>query len=132
MNTDPPAFKEETRLNRIIAAFSRHDVSAFPVLNEKSQLEGLLEARDLLNADISIKRSKLGEQAGETKKLRSATTFSLMQKNISRASPDTPIRGIIISMLEKGIPTAIIEKGGKVAGIVTPKLILKLLGQIGR
>lgn len=104
-------------------------VSRLPVLNEKGFLEGLLEARDLLDSDISIRRSRRGEQAGETKKLRSATTLSLIQKNVPLAKPDTPLREVIKSMAEKGVPTAIVEENGKVTGVVTPKLILKLLGK---
>ncbi len=104
-------------------------VSRLPVLNEKSGCEGLLEALDILNSNIPIKRQKRGEEAGEKKRLRSATTLSLLQKNVPLARPDTPVREIIKSMLEKGIPTAIVEEDGKVTGVVTPKLILKLLGK---
>ncbi len=125
----PYSISSSDTIATAVSVLRETGVSRLLVLNEKNGLEGLLEALDLLNSDISIRRSKLGEKAGETKKLRAATTLSLIQKNVPKASPDTPIRQVIKSMAEKKIPTTIIEKGGRVAGIVTPKLILKLLGK---
>jgi len=103
-------------------------VSRLLVTDKNGRLEGLLKALDLLNSDISIRKPKKGEKAGETKKLRSATTLSLLQKNVPVVSPSTPIRQAIKAMSERG-PTAVVKEGAKIRGIITPKLILKLLGR---
>lgn len=125
----PSSISSSDTIATAVSVLREAGVSRLVVLNEKDGFEGLLEALDLLNTDIPVERQKFGEEAGETKKLRSPTTLSLLQKNVPRAGPDTPIREIIKSMVESRIPTAVVEEEGKVTGIVTPKLILKLLGK---
>jgi ribosome-associated translation inhibitor RaiA len=50
-----------------------------------------------------------------------------MNRDFPKAKPDTPVRRLIEAMAEKKTPYVIVEEDGKLAGIVTPVQILKLV-----
>jgi CBS domain-containing protein len=98
-------------------------------MDDKGRVSGLLDSLDLLRADIGKSRMSRGEETGEKTRLRSAGVRGFMKKDFPRASPDTQIRDVIRLMSRSRIPTAIVEQGGKMAGIITPKPILRLFSR---
>jgi len=106
------------------------NISRIPVVDGKNRTMGLIDSIDLLKAEIEKSRSAVGDKSGESIKPREGVlASSLMQKNIAKASPDTPLPKVIGMMLEKNTETVLIERGGRLAGIITPKMILKLIGK---
>jgi ribosome-associated translation inhibitor RaiA len=58
-----------------------------------------------------------------------ASSHTLMDPQPLRADPETPLKDIAKMMLDSGKSTVMVEKGGKLQGIVTPVHILKLLAR---
>jgi predicted transcriptional regulator len=105
------------------------NISRLPVIDKANKIEGLVDTIDLLKADTDRSRSELGEEAGEKIHLRHVQISSLMRKTPLITSPDIPLPKLINLMLEKHTTTALVEENGKICGLVTPKLILKLIGK---
>jgi CBS domain-containing protein/ribosome-associated translation inhibitor RaiA len=110
-----------------VAVLREMGVSRLPVINKKGRPEGLIEALDLLRADIRKHRPSVGEISGENLHLGGVLASSIMRKNIQTANPSTKIPDLISLMINKKDPTVLIEEEGKMAGVVTPKLILELV-----
>lgn len=105
------------------------DISVIPVVNKNSKVGGVIETIDLLKTTmISFPKPVRGEEVGEKKTIKNVTASSIMQKNIPRAAPETPLNKIIDLLVSEKMPVVIIEENEKLAGIITPRDILKLFG----
>lgn len=125
----PHCVSSSDSITTAMAVLRDLNISRLPVINEKDRIEGLVDAIDLLKADTDRKRVGLGERAGTKIPLREVYVTSLMNKNIPKAKPSTLVKRLIEMMLEKKTPCVVIEDEGRVVGIVTPKLIFKLIGK---
>lgn len=125
----PHCVSSSDSITTAMAVLRDLNISRLPVIDEKDRIEGLVDAIDLLKADTDRKRVGMGERAGAKISLREVYVTSLMNKNIPKAGPSTPVKGLIEAMLEKKTPCVVIEDRGRVAGIVTPRLVLKLIGK---
>ncbi len=105
------------------------NISRVPVVDEKNSVLGVLDTLDLLKASIKMSKASIGEKSGEHIKLRDVFASSFMDTNIQKIAPDTSIRNVINTMIQKETETILIEKNNKLVGIITPKLILKLIGK---
>jgi len=125
----PHCISSDDSITTAMAVLRNLNISRLPVINEKDRAEGLVDAIDLLKADTDRKRTGLGERAGTKIPLREVYITSLMSRNIPKANTSTPVKRLIEMMFEKKTPCIMIEDRGRVAGIITPRLILKLIGK---
>jgi len=106
------------------------NISRLPIVDEENRIVGLVNAIDLLKADIDRSRASVGERSGDSINLsQDVLASSFMQKNVAKAAPDATLVQVIDSMIEKQTETVLIEKNGKLVGMVTPKMVFKLVGQ---
>ena len=112
-----------------VSVLRESGVSRIPIINSRSMIEGLVDTIDLLKADFGRQRASVGERSGESLAPREDVLItSLMRKDVPVAPPGTPLDKLIDMMAGKGTQTVLVEENGKLAGIVTPKRILKLIG----
>jgi CBS domain-containing protein len=104
-------------------------VTRLPVVDRGDRIEGLVDTIGLLNADIKRRRARKGERAGEKIKLGDIFAESFMEKNVMKIGPEAPLREAINKMAEHKSHTVLIEKDGKLAGLITPKLLLRLMAE---
>ena len=101
------------------------NVSRLPVVNDMDEVEGLVNTLDLLKASFS----EDSRQEVASGKKENIEVSSFMRKNIPRVSPDMPLAKAIELMVSNK-SSAIVEKDGKLAGLITPNDILKVLGEM--
>ena len=104
-------------------------VSRLPILNKNSGIEGIVDTIDLLKANILSTRAQKGELVGEKIRKRGTHISSLMNKNVPILKPKDSIENAIKQMINKKISTVLVEENKKIIGIITPKMILKLVGK---
>lgn len=101
------------------------------ILDERDRITGLIDSLDLLKTFVSKGKAKRGELVGD--KTRSgaikAGSRSIIQRDYLRTSPDTPLTQIVEKMIKKGADTVVVEENEKLAGMITPREILKLAGK---
>jgi len=102
-------------------------VSRIPVLSKTGSIEGLLTTIDLLKADTTRERSTVGEKYGEKQKYRDHPVSSIMNRKTVKIDSSSSIKNVIELMLKEKVETVLIEDNNKIAGIITPKEILKIL-----
>jgi predicted transcriptional regulator len=106
------------------------NVQRVAIIGKDDRAEGMLDSLDLLRTISEKKRMHIGEKGGDKIRLGEilASSRSIMQSSVLRASPNTPLTQLVKSMIEKKADTVIIEEE-KFQGIVTPVQILKLLSR---
>ncbi|MFH1444896.1 MAG: CBS domain-containing protein [Nanoarchaeota archaeon] len=104
-------------------------VSRLPVVSKTGGIDGLIDAVDLLEANIGAKRMQKGERIGEKTKKREALISSLIKTTPIVLTPTDTVKRAVEEMIGKNTPTVLVEDKKTLAGIVTPKMILKLLGK---
>ncbi|RLI97964.1 MAG: hypothetical protein DRO99_01945 [Candidatus Aenigmatarchaeota archaeon] len=102
-------------------------VSRLPVVGDDMKVEGLVESIDMLRMNTGRSRMREGEEAGEKLSMGGVKVSGIMLKDFPVAEQDACITDVIKGMMEKGIPTSLVSKGGRLLGIITPKPILRLL-----
>jgi ribosome-associated translation inhibitor RaiA len=88
----------------------------------------MIDALDLLAPVFKGETSKRGEPDEERTHLDSVPASSFMRKNFPTAEAGTPLGKVIDSILRTR-SAVVVEKEGKLAGIVSPGDVLKLLGK---
>jgi CBS domain-containing protein len=109
------------------AVFKETNVSRVPVLKD-GRVEGVINILDLLGPVYSAELDKRDNMPEDTKRLNGVLAASFMRKDFPTAEPDMPLSQVIDLMLQKR-SAVIVEKGGRLAGMVTSGDLLKLLGR---
>ncbi len=104
-------------------------ISRLPVLSGDGSPEGVLDALDLMKADIEKRRATRGERRGESIDLDAVPVSSILSGRYQKARGQDTLKKAAEAMLKSGNPTMLVEDGGKIAGIITPKIILSSLFQ---
>jgi len=125
MNT-PYCISRDDSIATAISVLRETGVSRLPVVDNDGSPAGLLDSLDLLKARAEKSRMNLGEEVGEKARTDSARAMSLMKRDFPSVEPGTPLKGAVEAMIDKGMLTAVVVDGGRVAGIVTPKPIFRL------
>lgn len=102
------------------------NVSRIPVLNN-GKVEGIIDTLDLLCMVVGRETDKRGEPDEERTHMDSAPASSFMRKSFPTVEEDTPL-GKVVDLIVGTGSAVIVEKEGKLAGIVAPGDVLKLLG----
>jgi CBS domain-containing protein/ribosome-associated translation inhibitor RaiA len=103
------------------------NISVLPVIDKNGKIEGLVDPLDLLHTIVSKQRMHLGEVTGEKLSLDKMPISSFMTTDVVKISSNEPLKNAVKTMLEKSAHAILVEDKGKVAGMITPKNILKLI-----
>lgn len=105
------------------------DIERIPVLGENERLDGLLTTNTLLRAWTERTRPRRGETTGEELHPLEVRASSFAEQNYLTASPDTPVAELARQMAGKQLDTVLVTEGRRLTGIITPKNILRLVGE---
>lgn len=127
----PYCLTPEDDLSTAVSVIRDAGISRLPVVGKNNRLEGLITDMDLLVADREKERRKKGDRAGEKTPSRAIKVKSLLRKNVPTVTPEDSIKKVIDLMKEKDTPTALVKRktDQTLEGIITPKMILKLVGE---
>jgi len=103
------------------------NVSRLPVLKD-GKVEGMIDAVDLLGPIVKGETNKRGEPDEERTHMDSVPASTFMRKNFPVAEANTPLGKVVDSILRTQ-SAVVVERDGKLLGIVTPGDVLKLLGK---
>jgi len=100
------------------------------VVSSGNKIEGVVDDVDLLKGFVEKTKSSRGEKSGEKIKEGDVPISShlLMQGSYLSVSPQTELKYVIKSMLEKKQDTVVVEEDNRLLGMITPREILKLVG----
>ena len=114
-------------ISSVRAIMKGMNVSRIPVVRN-GKVEGMIDTLDMLKPIVRGEVSKRGEPDEERTHLEASPASNLMRKGFPTAEPTAPLASVI-DMIVESRSAAIIERDGKLAGIVTPGDILKLFGK---
>ena len=109
------------------AALKDMNVSRLPVLKD-GKVEGMIDALDLLAPVFKGETSKRGEPDEERTRMDSVPASTFMRKDFPVAEASTPL-GKVVDAILRAQSAVVVERDGKLMGIVTPGDVLKLLGK---
>jgi CBS domain-containing protein/ribosome-associated translation inhibitor RaiA len=104
-------------------------VSELVVVDGKDRVDGIVDTLTMLKTIIGRERSKRGEEDGEKIRLLDIPVKSLSVKDFASVPSGTPLGEAFDKMVTGNRHFVIVEEDGRLAGIITPKDILKLLGE---
>jgi len=123
----PHCASMEEPISSVRAIMKGMNISRVPVIRD-GKVQGMIDALDMLGPVVRGETTKRGEPDEEKTHLDASPASNLMRKGFPVAEPSTPLADVI-GMIVKAQSAAIVEKDGKLAGIVTPGDVLKLLGK---
>jgi predicted transcriptional regulator/ribosome-associated translation inhibitor RaiA len=103
------------------------NVSRLPVVKD-GKVEGMIDTLDLLDLIVKGETTKRGEPDEERTHMDSVPASAFMRKDFPTAGPETPLSVVVDSIL-KNQSAVIVERDGRLLGMVTPGDVLKLLGK---
>ena len=92
-----------------------------------SRAAGIVGVLDLLSPLVMGEVGRRGGMFFDRNDFEGVNISSFMRKDVPRVQPETPL-GKVIDMMVESRSAVVVEKGGKLAGVVTPTDILKLMG----
>ncbi len=128
----------ETSIEELAKLLVKHDISGAPVVDDTGALFGIVTENDLisqnkrlhiptvvsfLDAAIYLESSKKFEQ--EVKRVAATRVGDICVKKVLTITMDTPVVDIATIMSEKKVHLLPVVKGGKVAGIVGKRDVVK-------
>lgn len=105
------------------------NVAAVPVVEEKNNVLGLVSSIDLLKSITEKKRPMRGEVSGESFSSDSVNVSAVMSLDIPRIAHDSDLRAVSEIIIKKNAKAVVVEKEGRMIGVITPRDILKVLGR---
>jgi predicted transcriptional regulator len=127
-------------LREFAALLVEKDISGAPVVDNGKLLGVALEEGLILQDKnvhvptfIYILNSvfAVGEKKFETemKKIASLTVAGIMEDKMTALSPDTPVEDVATMIVEKGLRYFPVVEGGRLAGVITKKDIVRAISQ---
>ncbi|MEM7815559.1 MAG: CBS domain-containing protein [Candidatus Aenigmatarchaeota archaeon] len=123
----PYCITTEDSLSTARAVLRDMNISRVPVVKE-GKVEGIIDYVDLLGPVFKGEVNKRGEPGEERTHIDSIPASSFMRKEFPVAEPDARLSSVI-DLIVKNNSAVIVERNGKLSGIVTPGDILKLFGK---
>ena len=126
----PECVSASDHLSVVKSIFRNSNVYRVAVIGPGSKVEGVVDDIDLLKVFTERSKAGKGEKSGEKVHEMDIPISShlLMQGSFITASPETDLRYLVQAMIGKKNDTVVVEEDGKLAGMVTPREILKLVG----
>ncbi len=132
MKLNPTTIFEDETIARAIKLFKDKHISRLPVLNKKNEIIGIVTISDIVTKYFYKKqRARRGEKSGEKINVLRNSIIDVMQKNVVVGLEDETLGNAIKKILKNkigGLP--VINRQGKVTGVITRKDIMKYLEQI--
>lgn len=123
----PYCISMEDSLSTARAAMKDMNISRLPVVKD-GKVEGMIDALDFLGLIVKGEVTKRGEPDEERTHMDSVPASTFMRKNFPTAEPGTPLPAIV-DLIVRSQSAVIVEREGKLLGMVTPGDVLKLLGK---
>ena len=102
---------------------------AVVVVDAKDRPDGIVDDLVMLKTVIERQRTKRGEEAGEKIRFDGITAASVVSQDFARVPIGTPLEEAVGRMVSERRHYLIVEDGGKLAGMITPKDVLKLVAK---
>ena len=133
---------KDTSIKKLSDLFIKHRVNGFPVLDENSQLVGIVTEKNLIeqgknlhiptvialfDAVIYLESGKKFEN--EVKRFNATQVGDIYTSHTVTVSPDTGIHEIASLMSEEGVHSIPVVDGKKILGIIGKLDIIKGLAQ---
>jgi predicted transcriptional regulator/ribosome-associated translation inhibitor RaiA len=123
----PYCISTEDSLSTARAALKDMNVSRLPVMKD-GKVEGMIDALDLLGPIVKGEVTKRGEPGEERTHMDGVPAAAFMRKDFPTAEPETPLPAIV-DLIVRSQSAVIVEREGRLLGMVTPGDVLKLLGK---
>jgi predicted transcriptional regulator/ribosome-associated translation inhibitor RaiA len=109
--------------------FNDMNVIAVPVVEENNRVIGLVTSTSLLKSVIEKQRPMRGEASGESFNTDSANVSVVMSPDIPMVDYGSSLRDVAVMITERDSGIVVVEKNGKMVGVITPGDILKTLSR---
>ncbi len=139
MTKDVVSIKPDDNAKDALALLFKMQISGLPVIDSQAKLVGMFTEKDIISYILPSYIEKVGrfiydENPKSTKKkfldLSKMTVSQLMRKDVVTTSEDTPLCEVARIMLtQKARRLPVLDKSGKVVGIVARGDVLKALAK---
>lgn len=109
--------------------FTDMNVIAVPVVEENSRVIGLVTSTGLLKSVIEKQRPMRGEASGESFNTDSASVSIVASPDIPRVDYDSSLRDVAMEITGRDAGLVVVERDGRMVGVITPRDILKILSR---
>jgi len=107
--------------------FTDMNVIAVPIVEENNRVIGLVTSTGLLKSVTEKQRPMKGEASGESFNTDSANVSAVISPDIPRVDYDSSLSDVSRTITERGLGLVVVEKDGRMVGVITPGDILKTL-----
>ena len=105
------------------------NITRLPVI-ENDRIAGIVDILDILLASLGErKRAKIGEMSGEKIELDEIPVKSFVRYEYMVVDADNAVSDVVKKMIEGNYGMALVKNNDKLAGIITTRDILKLVGE---
>ena len=125
----PYCASEDDTLSTVISTMKDLGLNRIPILDGKGRFKGLVDGLSLINILVDERRSKRGERFGDKTKLGGIDIGKFLRTGIAKVNPETDLEKIVSKVSKEGICTVIVERNGRLMGMITVKDLFKLIGK---
>jgi CBS domain-containing protein len=129
MTAEVVAVRRDTTFKELAAALRQHRVSAFPVVDDRDRVIGLVSEADMLAKEAMTEPGVVAEllHHSDVRKAEGLTAGALMTHQVVTVSPDDPIEQAARMMhFLKVRQLPVVNSGGELVGIVSRSDLLSV------
>ena len=129
MTAEVVAVKRDTTFKELAAALRQHRVSAFPVVDDRDRVIGVVSEADMLAKEAMTEPGVVAEllHHSDVRKAEGMTAGALMTRQVVTVSPDDPIEQAARMMhFLKVRQLPVVNSGGELVGIVSRSDLLSV------
>jgi CBS domain-containing protein len=129
MTADVVAVKRDATFKELAAALRQHRVSAFPVVDDRDRVIGVVSEADMLAKEAMTEPGVVAEllHHSDVRKAEGMTAGALMTRQVVTVSPDDPIEQAARMMhFLKVRQLPVVNSGGELVGIVSRSDLLSV------
>ncbi len=145
MTIDVIAVHPETTISKVASLLFYNNLTGMPVVDEDNKVIGIVTEYDLISPELGLHIPtyiKLLKNVGgvdkdykdlkkEIEKLAQASVKEVMTRDVITVTPDTTISSLVDIIMEHHInPIPVVDKEGRLVGIVSRADLVKLLKEI--
>ena len=123
----PYSVSPEDAVSTARAILRDMNISNVVVVSENRAV-GIVGVLDLLVPMTRGETGKRGSMLYDRDSFEAVDVASFTRKDVARVSPDTPLTRVVDMMIKQQSP-AVVERDGRMAGMIAPTDILKLVGK---
>jgi CBS domain-containing protein/ribosome-associated translation inhibitor RaiA len=122
---------EDTHVGRAINLLREHSISRVPVLDEDSDLSGMVTTHDIVDIVVrNMDKTTTGDRAGDIDRVLDIPVYDVMSSPVSTTTLDESVKSAVERMLDNdynGLVVTPEDDDGTVAGILTKTDVLRAL-----